>query len=270
VLYWRNEAEKGGAVLAAARPVVEARGTPARKQSFFWMYGGHRMRQTRYRIDEETLTSLRAAVAAAREAGDEQVTGLPLFTLGFALVWHGDLAAGREDMEAALAIADRTGDVVLRARCLCYLTVAALREHDTEAVRALAPVALEAATTAGYPEYVAAAKAMMAWVAWRDGRPDDVLALGGEALELWRTTVVSYSWYWLCLWPLVSVRLEKEDLAGAVEAARQLLPAPQQRLPDELEANVRAAIAAWDGADASGAAESLSGAVELAQRLNYA
>ncbi len=60
----------------------------------------------------------------------------------------------------------------------------------------------------------------MAWVAWRDERLEDVVRLAHEALELWRSTVVSYSWYWLCLWPLVAVRLRQGQLAEAVEAAR--------------------------------------------------
>ena len=78
---------------------------------------------------------------------------------------------------------------------------------------------MEAAVAASYPEYVAAAKATQAWVAWQEGRPEDVVALAGEALELWGTTVVSYPWYWLCLWPLISVRLAASQGAEAVEAA---------------------------------------------------
>ena len=90
-------------------------------------------------------------------------------------------------------------------------------------MRVLAPEALVAAEAAHYPEYVAAAKATLAWVAWRDGRSEDVLALAAEALELWRTNVVSYSWYWLCLWPLIAVHLEGGRTAEAVAASGQLL-----------------------------------------------
>ena len=268
--YWRNEPDKAAAVLAAARPVVEARGTPARRQTFHMNFALQQSREKRYRIDEEILTNMRAAVAAAQEGGHEYGIAFTLFGLGFCLLWYGDLVEALERLEASLAVAERIGDVVLRARCLCYLNVTALRRNDLEAVRSLAPEAIAAGEAAAYTEYVAAGKATQAWVAWRDERFEDVVTLANEALELWATTVVSYSWYWLCLWPLIAVRLASGQLAEAVEAGRQLLVTPQQRLPDELESMVQAAIAAWGSGEPQLARGTLGEAVELARRLRYA
>lgn len=126
---------------------------------------------------------------------------------------------------------------------------------------------MEAAHAAFYPEYVAAAKGAQAWVAWQDGRPSEVLELGGEALGIWATTVVSYSWYWICLWPLIAVDLSEDRLAEAVGAAHQLLPPPQQRLPDELEAAVRTSIDAWEKRELRVAQDGLGDAVALAKRF---
>jgi tetratricopeptide (TPR) repeat protein len=268
VHYWRNEPEKGAAVVAAVRPVVEARGTPARKQAFHSNFAMQRMRETRYRIDDEILANCRAALAAAQETENDNA-GL-LFLLGFCLLWYGDLVEAEEALEASLTIVERTGDVVLRARCLCYLNVTALRRHDVEVVHSLSLQAMEAAQAASYPEYVAAAKATQAWVAWQGGRPEDVVTLAAEALKLWETTVVSYSWYWLCLWPLIAVRLANGQVAEALEASRQLLVPPQQRLPDELESMVQNAIGAWDIHERDLAGQRLGEALELAQRLRYA
>jgi tetratricopeptide (TPR) repeat protein len=270
VHYWRDEPDKGAAALAAARPVVEARGTPARRQTFHMNFALQRMRENRYRVDDEIVGNMRAAVAAAREGGHERDIAFTLFGLGFCLLWHGDLAEAQERMEASLAIVERIGDLVLRARCLCYLNVAALRRHDIEGVRLLAPIAMAAGDAASYPEYVAAAKATQAWVAWQVGRPEDVVTLAAEALELWGTTVVSYSWYWLCLWPLIAVRLASGQVTEALEASRQLLVPPQQRLPDELDAMVQSTIAAWDNTERDLASQRLGEALELAQRLRYA
>ena len=269
VHYWRNEPDKGATVLAAARPVVEARGTAARRQNFYSTVAYQRERQTRYRIDDDILTNLRSALEAAREAGHERNLAFAHFGLGFALLWHGDLAEAEELLLSSQARAEREGDLVLQTRCLCYLSVTALRRHDLEAVRSLAPRAMSAAAAASYPEYVAAAKATQAWVAWRDGRFEDVVQWAGEALELWGTTVVSYSWYWLCLWPLIAVRLAGGQLADAVDAAGRLLLAPQQRLPDELESAVQAALEAWGFGDARLCEERLREAVTLAERLRY-
>jgi class 3 adenylate cyclase/tetratricopeptide (TPR) repeat protein len=268
--YWRNEPERAAAVLAGARPLLEARGTPARRMSFYLNMALQRARETRYRIDDEILANARAAVGAAQHGGEERDVAWTVFCLGFVLLWHGDLEEAAEHLQAALGTVERIGDVVMRARCLCYLNVTALRRHDVGAVRALAPQALEAAEVASYPEYVAAAMATQAWVAWCEDRPEDVVKSATEALGLWDTTVVSYPLYWLCLWPLIAVQLSTGQVAKAVEASRRMLVPPQQRFPDELESLLKAAGAAWDNAEHTLAAEKLAGALGLACHLGYA
>lgn len=268
--YWRIEPERAAAVLAKARPVVDTRGSPSRRQMFYLSLAVQQARQTRYRIDEEILANIRTAVAAAKEAGGEHDLAFSTFNLGFILLWHGDLAEAEQHLEASLAIVEQIGDVVLRARCLCYLNVTALRRHDVEAVRSLAPQAMAAGEAASYPEYVGMAKATQAWVAWQGECFEDVVTLAGEALELWRTTVVSYPWYWVCLWPLVAVRLAGGQVGEAVEAARMMLVPPQQRLPDELESAVQTALDARENGEARLAEVRLREAVALAERLRYA
>lgn len=270
VYYWRNEPELAATVLAKARPVVEARGSLVRKQNFYMGLALQRVRHTRYRIDEQILADVRAGVAAAQQGGEEREIAWVVFSLGFILLWNGDLAEAQVRLQAALEIVERTGDPVLRARCLCYLNITALRRHDVEGVRSGSAAASAAAEAAGYPEYVAAATAAMAWVAWRDERFDDVEPLARSALELWGATVVSYSWYWICLWPLVAVKLRAGRLAEAVAAGRQMLVAPQQRFPDELESLVESAGTAWDHGDHKLAARQLNDALQLACRLGYA
>lgn len=270
VHYWRNEPDQAAVVLAAARPVVEARGTPARRRTFHMNFALQRMRERRYRIDEECITNMRAAVAAAQEGGGERDIAFTLFGLGFCLLWHGELDAAQDNLEVSLVGAERTGDVVLRARCLCYLNVCALRRHDLGTVRTLAPKAEAAGATSSYPEYVGMAKATLAWLAWQEARPVDVVDLAMQALELWGATAPAYSWHWLCLFPLLSVRLAAGELGEAVESARQLLAPSQQRLPDELETTLQAAIAAWGTGDGQAAAAMLSDGVELAGQLRFA
>ena len=248
---------------------MEARGTLLRKQNFYMSLALQRARQNRYRIDEEILTNASAGVAAAREGGDDREIAWTVFSLGFFLLWHGDLEKAREKLEESLRVVERTGDPVLPACCLCYLNVTALRRHDVQGVRNLSGEALAAADAAGYPEYIAAARAAQAWVAWKDERFDEVICLADAALELWERTVVSYSWYWICLWPLISVRLHMGQVPQAVAACRKLLVPPQQRLPDELESLIQSAESAWANRDAALSAGDLAKAVELASRLGY-
>ncbi len=72
-------------------------------------------------------------------------------------------------IETALHLAEQTGDVNLRARCLTYLTVACRQCGQVEATRRYAERSLEAATSSHMPEYVATAKANQAWLAWLGG-----------------------------------------------------------------------------------------------------
>jgi len=267
--YWLNQPDKAAAILERAGLVIEARGSPRRQVYFYLNRAMQRARVTRYDVDDQMLTDMKRAVALAGEHLAEPDLAFITFGAGFLLLWHGDLEEARDELEKSLAMTEHTGDVVLRARCLCYLDVTALRRHDTEVVRSTAPLALEAAENANYPEYVAAAKAHMAWVAWQDGREQDVLALANEALALWATTVVSYSWFWICLWPLISVHLAQGQVTYAVEAARQLLPPPQQRLPERLESLVQSAIADWEASRHDRAGAQLTKAVEVARELRY-
>jgi predicted ATPase/class 3 adenylate cyclase len=169
LLYWSNQPDKGAAVLERARPVLEARGSPTRKTVFYSNSAMQKARQSRYRIDGSILADVRRAVAESRQSVNIQDASFAAFLLGFCLLWQGDLAESRDWLEAALADAERSGQAVLRARCLCYLNVNSLRSHDVEGVRSMSPRALGAGEAAGFPEYVAAAMACMAWVAWKDG-----------------------------------------------------------------------------------------------------
>ena len=124
-------------------------------------------------------------------------------------------------------------------------------------------------TPTSRPQYAATAKASLAWLAWKTGRISEVEGLAREALASWPAN----SWqpfHWVCLWPLVAARLAAGQVAGAIDAARRLLPAPQQRLPDDLETQVLAAIEVWEGGEPERAGETLAVALELAQELRYA
>jgi hypothetical protein len=96
-----------------------------------------------------------------------------------------------------------------------------------------------------------------------------VEARAEEALALWANTKGWQPVHWICLWPLIAVRLGAGNVSEAVAASRQLLEPSQQRLPDELEPVVEAAVAAWDGDDRELAWAKLAQAVELAERLRY-
>ena len=177
-----------------------------------------------------------------------------------------DLEEAREYLERSLAIAERIGEVLLRANSLWALTATALVSHDVEAVRSLAPQVMAAGEAAAALGMVGTAKAYLAWLAWQDGRPKDVVALADEALELWGTTV--FAPHWLCLWPLIAVHLGAGQVAEAVAAGRQMLEPSQSRPTDELESLLGSACAAWDQGEPEAARAKMAEALELAKDLH--
>ena len=70
-----GELELGLAALTAARPVVEARGTPARRLAFYRCLAYQRARQNRYRVDEEDIANARRALVAANQGDDQKDIG---------------------------------------------------------------------------------------------------------------------------------------------------------------------------------------------------
>ena len=205
VYFFSNEPAKGAAVLAEVSPVVEARGGPIQKQNFYTALLRNQLSQARHRVNEEIIATARAASKAADEVSDyyEPVlrppwpaAGWKLFDLARCLVLHGDLDEAEEKLNAALAVADRVGEPLLHLRCLSHLALAALRRHDAARVAALVPQTLGAAEATSSPDYEAMAKACLAWLAWREGRSEEVEPRAAEALALWAND------HWLAARPL--------------------------------------------------------------------
>ena len=145
----RLEADSALAVLERARPVLEARGNPARKSAFHRLWTMQRLVRNRLRVDDEDIASLRASVAYAEQSCDDKDVGYATDFVGWALWLRGDLPEAAEELSKALALADRIGETVLRDLALMSLTRTALRRHDTQAVRDLLPQAIAAAKAAG-------------------------------------------------------------------------------------------------------------------------
>ena len=270
-----REPELAGAVLSAARPVLEANGSAPQRHIFYRYLAWQRALERRWQIDEQVVESARMSAALAKQAGGDAdiyrekgpATAWAAYFLGWYLLLRGDLDEAEEHSVSSLSVADRSGDLILRAFCLANLAGVALRRHDKEAVRALAPRAEAAGEVVHVTTVVAAAKACLAWLAWQDGRSEDVVALANEAGDVFRPPVMIYKW--LYIWPLVVVRLQEGKIAEAVTAARELLEPSQQLLREELQSLVESAWLSWDRGDADAASSSLALALEMAHELRF-
>jgi tetratricopeptide (TPR) repeat protein len=265
--YWLAEWHEIGRLVEKLQPDVEQHGTPRQRCWFFSALALMAFRRDRYVVSEETLRHSQAAEAASQELGDLAMMTNAQFELGFAQLWLGDLDKAEQNLQASLTLAERTGDVMLEARCLTYLTVASRKRGQVEKTRHYIAKSLEVATAVQMREYIATAKANRAWVSWREENLAEAQENGRTALELWQQMPLVYPFRWTALWPLIGVALAENRTADAVEHARSLLEVTQQRLPDRLTGQLEEAISAWEGGEPQRAHACLNQCIEVAQEM---
>jgi tetratricopeptide (TPR) repeat protein len=268
----RSEPDLALAALEKARPVLEARGGPARQTVYYRISAMQRVSRNRLRVEDEDIARLRRSNAAAEHTGEEKDLGYAMGFLGFALWMRGDLAEAADQLGKALALAERIGEAYLRDVATLGLILTALRRHDTATVRALLPRVLPADSTLGCR--VGGGVAVAAWLAWQDGRPDEVIRLAAEIKEGNLNAAGSGAQYrWVYLFPLIAAHLRADaqaaPLAAAIAAAREILGPTQQILAPDLMTTLTEACAAWDHGDEATARRQLTTALDLARTHAY-
>lgn len=270
----RSEPDQARAALERVRPLLEARGGPARQTAFHRHWTMQRLLRGRLRVDDEDLAALRAGIAAAEHTGEDRDKDVGYATdfLGWALWLRGDLTEAAEELTKALALAERIGETLLRDIVLRSLCLTALRRHDVATVRTLLPqsfAAVEAAGTA-LGSHLAGSLAISCWLAWQDGHPDEVLRLAAEVESHDPSNLGFGAMYrWVYLFPVLAARLRAGELAEAAAAARRIIDPSQQWLPDDLTAALAEADAAWNEGDEAKTAERLTRALALAGAHGY-
>ena len=118
-------------------------------------------------------------------------------------------------------------------------------------------------------EYVAMAKASLAWVAWREKDEVEAEKLASEALELWHGMEDPYGMDWMALWPLIAIAFARKDIGRAIELATGLLEDNQHPSPEKLSAVVRKSCEEWRNGVQEKAASALAEAIKIAEELHY-
>ena len=174
--------------LERARPLLQSRGTPVRRHTFYRQFTMQELIRHRFRVEDSDVARLRRSVELAEQTGEEKDVGYATYFLGWALWLRGDLTEAQQRLEKALAMGKRIGETHLHAVGLLALILTALRRPDTEAVRTLLPEAVRVAEKE--QTYVAVTMASQAWLAWQDGHPDEVIRLAGRIEEFRLDTLV--------------------------------------------------------------------------------
>jgi DNA-binding SARP family transcriptional activator len=267
LLYFQLRLTELAELCEKLRPYIAAYGSPKQQANYYSALGMLHHRQSRFKMSAKTVVQARTALEWAQKTDDRQLIDHKMFSVGFALLWHGDLEAATEQLTVALSSAEQTGNLPLQDRCLAYLTISCRMQGDLNQARAYAQQGLEAATAEQSPYYIGVARANLAWLDYRAGRMTAALDNGRAALEQWQS--FDYPFHWLAHWPLLAIQLSQDNVAEAVDHARAMLDPVQQRLPDLLTAHLERAIQAWQDDHTGAAHQRLEQALELAQELGY-
>ncbi|HNS50146.1 MAG TPA: BTAD domain-containing putative transcriptional regulator [Anaerolineae bacterium] len=269
VLYWSARWRDLEELVRSLQPVMQSRGGGTSRMRFLWASCLLELRMERYRVSDSMLAdaleghTLCQALGTTREAIDWE------FEIGFLHLWRRELQEAERHLGASLELSVRAGVVPFQTLGLTYLTVVQrFRGLETQ-VAGCAQRSLEAAEEARMPDYVAAARGNLAWLAWRRRDLPAAETMAQAALAIWRQSPLVYPFQWLALWPLAAVLLAqgREDEAWAPFEA--LLEPTQQRLPDDLNSALESAILARSEAQAGAARLHLDRALTLACEMGY-
>jgi DNA-binding SARP family transcriptional activator len=270
IYYWLNSWPEINAILEESRPILAQYGTQEQQAVFF--DPGMFYRRDRFTVSEEVLVNIRQWHAANLQLNDPVRKGSAHFSMGFALLWYGDLLEAKEEILAALEMTAQTGDVNLRARCFTYLTILYRKQGLLEKVRKFAAKSEAAAEEATMPEYRGTARANLAWLAWREGDYQAAWMYGREALEIWNTLPkghASCAFQWTALFPLVAMAVAERDFDQAAAYVQAILDPTQQKLPQALTAVLQDAAAAHHLKQIDETARFLGQAIAMAEIMHF-
>ncbi|MGK3983553.1 protein kinase [Sorangium sp. So ce136] len=268
--YWAAQVDEMMALAERVRPAVDRRGAARHRVQLFQTLARVNFRRERYRLSAETVQYASSALAAIEESGALADVAEGRFFLAFALLFHGRLDEATAHMLRAVEEMERVGDVAQRARCLTYLTVIYRRRGLVEETHAAAERSLAASLDGQMSDYIGAAKANLAWVAWRRGQAAEAARDARAGLEIWGALQLVYPLQWMARLPLAALCRDGGELREAIEIARPMLDSSQQLLPESFADALGRMARAWTDGEVERARSALDQALVEARALGFA
>jgi eukaryotic-like serine/threonine-protein kinase len=269
LFYWQGMVKEMRDLAGRYRSVIAERGAAIQRGKFLRMMALSMLMESRFRPSQECVELAKRAVVECEGSNNLSEAGYINFVLGLIELCHGDFDDAVKQCGRALAMVERVGDLVLQSRCLTYRTVAYRRLGDVARCGTEAEKTCELATKLGMVEYIAMAKANLAWVTWQQENYAEAEKLATEALELWHGMDDPYGFDWMALWPLIAIALHRQDISAAIGFARGLLAENQHPLPEKLLNMIRKACDEWQNSGQENATANLASAMSLARELSY-
>lgn len=269
VYYWLADQTRYSQLIAAARPIVERRGSREQVIEFLGTVRASLWRRNKFVADDELIRLDRSLFEAEHDSSDEEVRAWAAFHHGFTLVWHRDLDEAESAFRESLAGAERVGSTLVKARSLTYLMVTARLRGDADAAASLVEPVRELAAEVGLPEYDAMALAVSAWAAYGRGDEAGASADATRALDIWAGLPNRYPVDWLACLPLLAAAVSSGRVGEARRWAQAMLEPDQQRLPDSLTSALGDGVRAAAAGEGEMALEHFATAVRAAREQGY-
>jgi hypothetical protein len=208
------------------------------------------MKRDRFIVSEEASKHSYAYLQMIKEAKDYMALPAAHFQYGGMLLWTTTrFEEASLEMNMALELAQKRGDISLQARCLTYLMLVARRQQNTKLTTSLAQQSLDIALAHKLYDYIGAANAHFAWITWKKNDYIAVHEYGQQAFNAWQQISMRYGFEWILRLQLIAVALIEGDIVEAHAQARPLLDNAQQRMPPEIDAALEKADEAANRGD---------------------
>ena len=266
-LYFQTRSDAMTDMKEQTQMLLEEVGTAEQRSNYYSRLDQIAFIQNRWRVSTENHRNGQIALTLAQESGNAKLIARQQFHRGFQLLWSANLAEAEEYLQQSLTAAEAIGDFWLQDQCLVYLNILYRLQGNTAQVAAQLPHLVEVSQRVGYNTYIGVAQANTAWLHYRAGEWPRAQTQAAAALASWDKS--PYPFYWLAQWLLLALALQQNQLPDAIHAARAMLDAKQQKLPDEIDDLLVTAVSAYEADDEVTVRDRLETAVALATQHGY-
>ncbi len=245
-LYWMADVEGLNNLVVKIEPLVTKSGSPAQKANFFQASCLARLRNDRYRVSDETLSVIERAHRMSGDAPLSSGMATIQFIYAFSLLLSSRSRDAPAELEKAVVLAERTGDMLLKLRSMTYLTIARRTLGEIDPVRITAEATLKAAIQRDLWHYVGAMQACLGWVALNNRDMTTAESYLRDAMHSWSKAPSTYPFRYLAIAPLGVLLLLKQETSEAMEFSQSLLNDDQMRLPPDLSEALKSAVKGKD------------------------
>ena len=244
---------------------VKQYGTASEQFDFYVSANSIELQRTRFVVTEPAMEYAKLGLDAAQESGGSLQIAVAHVRLGITYICQEDWSAAEAALQAGLAIADRIGNVLTQTLCATFLGNVFRRRCQIDTAEQWAKLTLQIASSVSLDLYVAAAKANLAWVAWRRQEIEQAVVLAQEALAIWQDVLPNYPLRWQAHWILFGQAVQEGQFEVAVDYGHEILKQPSLLGP--LFPMLSDVIQVWDDGNEAVACDRFAEVMTLASSL---